>query len=239
MAESCLLYYITDRSAFPGGERTRQKHLLDKIAEAAGSGIDCIQLRERDLPARELEELAREAISVIKGSCKASDGMGQAPVAQTPALFLNPCSLLINSRTDIAMAVSAAGVHLRADDVAPQDVRNAWRACVEGGRGEPPAKSAIIAVSCHSAREVAQAAANGANFAVLASVFEKKDAPEVVPAGLEELRRACSANIPVLALGGVTLQNAASCLRAGAAGVAGIRLFQENEISKTVRALRG
>ena len=59
-----------------------------------------------------------------------------------------------------------------------------------------------------------------------------------MPAGLEKLRQACQAKIPVLALGGVTLQNAHSCLQAGAAGIAAIRLFQENEIATIVRSLR-
>jgi thiamine-phosphate pyrophosphorylase len=52
------------------------------------------------------------------------------------------------------------------------------------------------------------------------------------------LQEACQAHIPVLALGGVTIENASSCLNAGAAGVAGIRLFQENRIEDVVRALR-
>jgi thiamine-phosphate pyrophosphorylase len=49
MAESCLLYYITDRTAFPGDEATRRHRLLEKIAEAARHGVDYIQLREKDL----------------------------------------------------------------------------------------------------------------------------------------------------------------------------------------------
>ena len=84
-----------------------------------------------------------------------------------------------------------------------------------------------------------QAAQNQATFAVFAPVFEKKDAPGNLPQGLEALTQACRARIPVLALGGVTLQNAQSCLQAGAAGIAAIRLFQENEISKVVGSLRG
>ena len=69
--------------------------------------------------------------------------------------------------------------------------------------------------------------------------LRKKDAPGTVPTGLEALREACRAKIPVLALGGITLQNAASCLQAGAAGIAAIRLFQENNIAEIVRGLRG
>jgi thiamine-phosphate pyrophosphorylase len=73
---------------------------------------------------------------------------------------------------------------------------------------------------------------------VFAPVFEKKDAPGTSAAGLEALRQACRARIPVLALGGVTLQNTESCLEAGAAGIAAIRLFQENDIAAIVRQLR-
>ena len=49
MAESCLLYYITDRTSFFGDEQARRRSLLDKIAEAATHGVDYIQLREKDL----------------------------------------------------------------------------------------------------------------------------------------------------------------------------------------------
>ncbi len=226
MAEGCLLYYITDRSAFPGDEPERRRRLIDKIAEAAASGVNYIQLREKDLPARELEALAREAVSVIRGQGKLSADPKRSATA-----------FLINSRADVALAVRADGVHLRAEDISPQDVRRAWREAADRERQELRAEP-LIAVSCHSQEDVAHAALTGANFAVFALVFEKKDSPGSAPTGLEGLRRACAGKIPVLALGGVNLQNADSSLRAGAAGIAGIRLFQENEISKIVRALR-
>ena len=227
MAESCLLYYITDRAAFPGDERERRRHLLGKIGEAAVNGINYIQLREKDLPARELEALAREAVRIIRAHSELATGNRQLATA-----------LLINSRTDVVLAVSAAGVHLRADDVSPQDVRAVSR-CRADRASEFLLGSPLIAVSCHSLEQVFKAAANGASFAVFAPVFEKKDAPAAIPAGLDALRRACDAKLPVLALGGITLKNAESCFRAGAAGIAATRLFQENEISKVVRALRG
>jgi len=228
MAESCLLYYITDRKAFPGDERTRGQRLLHKIGEAASAGVDYIQLREKDLCTRDLESLAREALAAIHWA---------RPLTT---------ALLINSRTDVALAIAADGVHLPADDLSPVEVRAAWTrgaGTPSTSSGKAPAREVspqdpIIAVSCHSLQEIAQAATNGATFAVFAPVFGKKDKPEVRPTGLDALRHACLARIPVLALGGVTLQNAKSCLHAGAAGIAAIRLFQENDIALIARSLR-
>jgi thiamine-phosphate pyrophosphorylase len=222
MAESCLLYYITDRTALGKDEPTRRRRLLEKIAEAARAGVDYIQLREKDLPTRDLETLAREAVHLIKEAG-----------AQATAL-------LINSRTDVALATGAQGVHLRAQDISPKDVRKIWEKCGAGApaRELSPADP-LIAVSAHSPEEVLQAADVGATFAVLAPIFQKKDAPEARPVGLSMLQEACNANIPVLALGGITLSNARSCLEAGAAGIAAIRLFQENNIEDIVRTLRG
>jgi thiamine-phosphate pyrophosphorylase len=229
MAESCLLYYITDRAVFPGDERTRRLRLLDKVAEAASHGVDYIQLREKDMPARELESLAREATRIIRDKTKPASGVRHPATA-----------LLINSRTDVALATGAGGVHLRSNDVSPEEVQAAWGGkCGAGALArEISPQDPVIAVSCHSSQEVLQAAANRASFAVFAPVFEKQDAPGACPAGLEALRQACRARIPVLALGGVTLQNAEFCLSAGAAGIAAIRLFQENDIGTIVRELR-
>ena len=231
MSDGCVLYYITDRKSLAVDEATRRIRLLDRISEAASHGVDYIQLREKDLTIRELESLALEAMRVIVGLSS-----GDRPLRT---------ALLINSRTDVALARAVQGVHLTAGDVTPADVRASW------GRGagltrpaqllpqEKLSRDPIVAVSCHSVEEVAQAASRGATFAVFAPVFEKKDAPEVPAAGLDALREACRAPIPVLALGGVTLENAEACLQAGAAGIAAIRLFQENRIGAIVRQMRG
>ena len=66
MADRCLLYYITDRTQFPGDESARRRALLAKIADAARSGVDYIQLREKDLSTRDLEALAREAVVAVR-----------------------------------------------------------------------------------------------------------------------------------------------------------------------------
>jgi thiamine-phosphate pyrophosphorylase len=213
-----LLYYITDRTAFPGDEPTRCRHLLNKISEAAAAGVNYIQLREKDLPTRDLESLAIDAIQIISKESK----------------------LLINSRADVALAVKAAGVHLPSTDVSPQEVRTAWQETCGRGRlaREISPRNPLISVSCHLPEEVHQAAANQATLAVFAPVFEKKDSPGATPAGLGQLCEACRAQIPVLALGGMNIQNARLCLEAGAAGIAAIRLFQQNDIATIVRALR-
>jgi thiamine-phosphate pyrophosphorylase len=228
MPRHCLLYYITDRTAFPGDEHARRSRLLQKISEAASSGIDYIQLREKDLPTRELELLAHEAVQAIRAATLATGN-------RQPAT-----ALLINSRTDVALATEADGVHLRSDDISPSEVKAIWSAkCGAGALARQLSSQApIIAVSCHTPEEVARAAEDNATFAVLAPIFEKKDAPGTRPLGLAALKEACREKIPVLALGGVTLDNAQSCLAAGAAGIAAIRLFQDNDIAEVVRKLR-
>jgi len=210
-----LLYYITDRAQFPGPEPERRRRLIEKIGEAARCGIDLIQLREKDLSARELEQLAREALPAMRRAGSRTT------------------RLLINSRIDIALAVGADGVHLRSGDISVNEARQIWQGSCSAGTSA----RVTVGVSCHSGEDVAAAASQGADLAVFAPVFEKQTAPTVRPAGLEALRAVCKHKIPVLALGGVTVENAHSCLEAGAAGIAAIRLFQENDIQQVVEHL--
>lgn len=223
MPRTLLLYYITDRNAFPGDEHSRRHALLAKIAEAARAGVDYIQLREKDLPARDLEALASDALSAIRDARPAT---GDRQLAT---------AFLVNSRTDIAIAAGSDGVHLPAHDISAVEVRGIWDAAP---RGADTLVRVTISVSCHSPSEVQQAEIAGADLAVFAPIFEKKDARAAKTAGLDTLRQACQHHVPVVALGGITLENAVSCLDAGAAGIAGIRLFQENNIAEIVRQLR-
>lgn len=230
MGKRCLLYYITDRNQFRGDEPNRRRDLLAKIVEAARAGVDYIQLREKDLSTRGLEIFAADAIAAMRDSVPLSEGRPEPGTR-----------LLINSRTDIALAVGADGVHLRSDDIPAAYVRSIWALGRAGdlARDRPsPSSSPRIAVSCHDRGGVDRAQAQGADFAVFAPVFEKQSVPGSRPTGLAALRDACEAEIPVFALGGVTIENAASCRNAGAAGIAAIRLFQENKIEDVVRVLR-
>jgi thiamine-phosphate pyrophosphorylase len=212
----CLLYYITDRSQFRGDEPARRRALLAKVAEAARAGVDYIQLREKDLSARELENLARVVLTTVRENSTAM-------------------RVLINSRTDVALAAGAEGVHLRADDVAPHEARQVVEA---SAHRRLTTDHFLVAASCHSNADVIRAEAEAADFAVFAPIFGKYNAPGTQPTGLAALHEACRAKIPILALGGLTIENAASCLHAGAAGIAAIRLFQENKIEDFVPALR-
>jgi thiamine-phosphate pyrophosphorylase len=210
-----LLCYITDRSQFSGNESARRRRLLEKISDAARWGVDFIQLRERDLITRELELLTGEALRAIREQS------------------FSAAKLLINSRTDVALAAGAVGVHLRSDDISPSDARS-----ISNLHAQDRQVGFTIGVSCHSLLEVRQAV-NQADFAVYGPIFQtKKDSPSPA-AGIEALHQACQEKIQVLALGGITVENAGACLRAGAVGIAGIRLFQENEIREVVRVLRG
>ena len=207
-----LLYYITDRRAFAGSEDKQRQAVLGCMAEAAAAGVDYIQLREKDLCARELEQLAKEAVAAVRAHSLST-------------------RLLMNGRVDVALACGAGGVHLPGGFLSASEVRAIWMRASD--------LTPVIGVSAHSVEEAVSAAEQEADFAVLAPIFEKPGTqlPGLGPRALEAAHDRLS-SFPVLALGGVTLANAAQCLYAGAAGVAGIRLFQEGDLHATVRCLR-
>lgn len=136
--------------------------------------------------------------------------------------------ILVNDRLDVALAAGAAGLHLPAHGLPVADVRRAY-------------PDLLIGASCHNLDELRRAEQGGADFAVFGPVFETSSKkPYSPPLGVEKLAEAArAAKIPVLALGGLTLANAAACLAAGAAGLAAISLFQQAaDLKGTVKQLR-
>ena len=227
-----MLYAITDRRLYAESEASARVRLLELAAEWAASGVAFIQLREKDLTAREQVELARAMLRTIGSAGRRfAGGVRYGATGQGP----RATRLLVNGRADVALAAGADGVHLPAgqDALTPEEVRRIFAAAE---RVQPP----IISVSCHTMQEVETARRQSADCILFAPVFEKVlrergmaatgGASPVLPgAGLEVLQQACraAAPVPVFALGGVTAENAADCIRAGAAGVAAIRLLQE------------
>src|SRR5579872_5692426 len=122
-----LLYYISDRRQFPGSPDAQKEQLLHKIAECAAAGVDYIQLREKDLSIRALEELATAAVKLLPPEGRAK--------------------LLINSRSDVTLACGAHGVHLPANDLPASEARAIFSRLRVGNQTKTPA---IVAVSAHT-----------------------------------------------------------------------------------------
>ena len=173
--------------------------ILQQIQQAIDASVDLIQIREKDLATRPLLELASRALELAKGSRS---------------------KILINDRVDIALAGRLDGVQLGHHSVETGTVRKQLREM-----------NLLIGASVHSMDEFLLAAAQGASFATLGPIFATPSKSAYgPPLGLELLTTVCQrAPIPVFALGGIGLENYRSCLAAGAAGVAAIRLFQTSE----------
>lgn len=157
--------------------------VLQRVAAATAGGVDWLQVRDRSLEGGELLAFTDAVRSAAPGA-----------------------RLVVNRRTDVALAADAAGVHLGFDAV---DVGTARKLLGE---------EALVGVSCHSAQEVH--GADAASYAQLAPIFSPlSKSADRTPLGLDALR-AASGGIPVLAQGGIEASNAAACIEAGAEGVA-------------------
>jgi thiamine-phosphate pyrophosphorylase len=204
-----ILCYVTQRSSLrPGAPSPAPEVLLPTIAAAIAAGVDWIQIREKDLSARACTALTRAAVD-----CAAKTASNSASTR-----------ILINDRLDVALAEKAGGVHLGERSLPVQDARKLVHTHRAGEN--PPF---LVGVSCHSLDAARAAAASGADYLFFGPIFATPSKLAFgPPQGLPRLEEVCAAvSIPVLAIGGVALSNAASCLGAGAAGLAAIRLFQD------------
>lgn len=177
------------------------------VRNAAAAGVDLVQIREPKLEGGALLSFVRQAID---------------EAAQTS------CRVLVNDRFDVAIAGNAAGVHLRGNSFSASRIRSlAPTGFLIGRSVHGPAEAAAVTQE------------GGCDYLIFGTVFQSRNKPAGhAVAGLSVLREVCRATtLPVIAVGGISLDNAVDAIAAGAKGVAGIGLFRES-IRSTVSGLR-
>jgi thiamine-phosphate pyrophosphorylase len=186
------------------------QHILQLIEAAVAAKIDLIQVREKALTTKVLYELVTRAADLTGNSAT---------------------KLLVNDRADVAASAGADGVHLTTQSLPASVVRRTF------------GNDFLIGVSTHSLAEARTARDARADFVVFGPVFQTASKAQFgLPVGLEQLEQICAElnSFPVLAIGGVTEDNFAGCLLAGAQGVAAIRMFgNPRNLSAIVAKIHG
>lgn len=200
-----ILYLITRGATTEAttAHRPEFTQIIEQVSAAVAAGIDLVQLREKRLPARVMFELTRQVVSLTRGSAT---------------------RVLINDRADIAAAAGADGVHLTAQSIDAATIRRTF------------GSEFLIGVSTHSVDEAKTAKQTGADFVVFGPVFDTASKHEYgAPVGVETLSVVIDelGDFPLLALGGITIDNLPGCLDAGARGIAGISLFSQPQELKS------
>lgn len=192
------LCLVTDRRRFSDArDHDKLPQLVTYIHHAIHAGIDLIQIRERDLDASELYELVLECVRAAHGTST---------------------KIVVNDRTDVAIAAGAAGVHLRADSPDPSRIR------------PTVPEEFLIGRSVHSTDEAVGSLAGGdVDYLIAGSVFPTMSKPPMKESlGLDGLRMIVEHSaVPTLAIGGITLPTLRGVAATGAAGFAAIGLFAE------------
>ena len=165
----------------------------EQVARLVAGGARLVQLREKRLPACAFYEEAIEAVRIAKA---------------------RQARLIINDRADLALAVGAEGVHLGQDDLPPEAARRLL--------GE----EAIIGFSTHNVEQAIAAAHLPIDYLAIGPIFptSSKENPDPV-IGLDGLRRVCASvrkirDLPIVAIGGISEENARAVIEAGADAVA-------------------
>jgi len=204
------LYLVTDR------HQTDKRPLAAVIEETLKAGVKAVQLREKDLSAKELFDLAR-SLRGLTSQYRAR--------------------LFINDRLDIAIAVKADGVHLGQKGFSASDIKQFLKSAlhitplIETFRGRHPASLSpqalsgerfLIGVSAHSREEARKAEEDGADFITIGPVFyTASKAGYGRPLGVEIIKSVKEAvKIPVFAIGGIKLDTISEVVAAGADGIA-------------------
>lgn len=222
--ERPILCLVTDRRRLAGGEvtfETARIKLGELARDAVDAAIDLIQVREGDLETARLVDLVADLVEIARGSTT---------------------RIIVNDRVDVALACGAGGVHLRADSITPAAARSTAFSVASGhstARPEPFDAPLILSFADflvgRSVHEIAEAVehAPAVDYLIAGTVF-----PTVSKPGAGRLlgegglsRMAAAVRVPILAIGGVTVDRVPSIAASGAAGVAGIGLFLPSSMS--------
>jgi len=194
-----IIYPITSGKTSPQTtpDDPQFSEILRLVRAAVDADVPLFQIREKSLHARVLYELVARAAEITHGS---------------------KTRLLVNDRSDIARAAGADGVHLTTQSLPVEVVRNMFGA------------EFLIGASTHSLEEARAARAGGADFVVFGPVFETESKRAYgAPQGLDKLAEVTRAlgEFPVVAIGGITLDNVNECFQAGARGIAAIGMLSD------------
>jgi thiamine-phosphate pyrophosphorylase len=193
--------------AVAGPPTVETDRLLDACGAAVAGGVTAVQIRIKDAPAGELLELTAQLVAAL------------------------PVPIWVNDRADVALAAAARGVHVGADDLAPEAIR------------EFAGDKLKIGVSVGSEAEADAALAGAADYWSIGAMFATGTKPDagapIGPAGLRRLAARAPAGVPVMAIGGITAANVSEVLAAGAVGVAvSAAVFSAADVERAARELR-
>lgn len=183
----------------------------EQVVSLSNGGATLIQLREKNLTPREFFKQAEEALHVAR----------QRGVR-----------LVINDRVDIALTLRADGVHLGQEDLPPEAARRLL--------GE----SAIIGFSTHNVEQARRATRLPVDYLAIGPIFATSSKSNSEPViGLDGLRKVRNTigDFPLVAIGGISHENAREVLEAGADAIALISALLENpnEVAERTKRLLG
>ena len=203
-----ILCYVTDRKSLASADNDQNHALLKRVASAAAAGVDWMQIREKDLSAKQLSSLTRDAV---------------AQTRQINERNGNASRILVNDRLDVARSERAGGVHLGEHSLPVQDVCKWVDAKVDLHEHD----RFLVGVSCHAVQAAMTAARGGADYIFFGPVFATPSKVQFgTPQGLQRLAEACSGvSIPVLAIGGITFDHNPQSEASPVIGAARIKPF--------------
>ena len=204
----CLVSNRRRLAASLGGGVDSIEAVVTQVRAAAEADVDLVQIREPDLSDGQLVNLVASCLEVTRDT---------------------ETRVLVNGRLDIALAAGAAGVHLRSDSISACRVR------------ELVPDSFLVGRSVHDVKEARGAvAAGGLDYLIYGTVRATVSKPVGHRlSGFTGLARAVQvADVPVLAIGGITEQELPMVRCSGAAGFAAIGFFINNQVSRSYSKLR-